>query len=609
MSLAGIIILSILGGIILISIIYSLGSKASDSYKKSQRLNQLKEKYYSHNYVEFLKELCDNDVPSLFSVEQIITSLSKANLSVHDTFNHLRRFGLVTVPGSGKYSYATRETVHKSIPPFIFSYTEYVVDKADKNEVLLLNEILTIVGKYANTNTSKEYAPIDSSLILTNSFVDSIEEKPSENELLRFVDQAKVILGQGIDSGTERERRLLRAQSENYRKEHITTMNRLDSYAQKRTDNLQKKKEELEDYKDEYKKKLKELEEREKKDDIVLKNAQEKVASYEKRVDELIEKIESGSNKQLLPYLANAIADIKTLQLERTAEALNWGEDQNRLKKAKSLLEIRKEVKEQLEDAQVSYYQLKYLLELFPSLQDVLDAEYKDIEFDLTDFDYNENDPVRYFMSAEEWQQLSETERNQLALDRYVASHSKNNWQIGRDYELYIGQKYLAEGYDVDFTGSYMGLEDMGRDLICKKEDKTLIVQCKYWSKDKTIHENHVNQLFGTMTTYCIENNISPNKVKGVFITNTKLSDTATKFAELLKIEVIQDKKMEDFPRIKCNIGVDEYGNKTHIYHLPMDLSYDVAKIVNPGEFFAKTVKEAENAGFRRSYKWHGDGE
>ena len=63
-------------------------------------------------------------------------------------------------------------------------------------------------------------------------------------------------------------------------------------------------------------------------------------------------------------------------------------------------------------------------------------------------------------------------ERNQLALDRYKASHKKSKWQIGRDYELYIGYRYSQSGYSVDYFGSYMGLEDLGRDLICKKGNK-----------------------------------------------------------------------------------------------------------------------------------------
>ena len=61
---------------------------------------------------------------------------------------------------------------------------------------------------------------------------------------------------------------------------------------------------------------------------------------------------------------------------------------------------------------------------------------------------------------------------------------------------------------------------------------------------------------------------------------------------------------MGDYPCIKCNIGHDSEGNRTKIYHLPFDQQYDNTKIEpNKGEFYAVTVKEAENAGFRRAFK------
>lgn len=60
-----------------------------------------------------------------------------------------------------------------------------------------------------------------------------------------------------------------------------------------------------------------------------------------------------------------------------------------------------------------------------------------------------------------------------------------------------------------------------------------------------------------------------------------------------------------EFPRIKCNISKDEYGNETKIYHLPTDQQYDNVKIEHTGECFAFTVDEAEKLGFRHAYKWH----
>ena len=170
---------------------------------------------------------------------------------------------------------------------------------------------------------------------------------------------------------------------------------------------------------------------------------------------------------------------------------------------------------------------------------------------------------------------------------------------------MYVGYKYSQKGFKVDYHGSYMGLEDLGRDLIVKKDDITLIVQCKYWASEKVIHEKHITQLYGTTVCYCFENSIDRDKVVGVLITNITLSDKAKEMADYLGILYKENYKKHNYPCIKCNIGHDEFGYKTKIYHLPFDQQYDSTKIDAPGEFFAMTVEEAEKAGFRRAFKWH----
>ena len=313
-------------------------------------------------------------------------------------------------------------------------------------------------------------------------------------------------------------------------------------------------------------------------------------------------KKELKSNKTAIPYLAGFIADLKTVDFDRLALSLSWGDNQERKKKIESLNVLKKESKERIEELKWSEYQLEYLLELYPTLSDVIDTEFSELNLsydDITDFD-----PVIKWLSKEEWRTLSDSERNQLALDRYVESRKKSKWQIGRDYELYCGYYYEREGYKVDYYGNYNGLEDLGRDLIISCFDETKIVQCKYWSQSKKIHEKHIMQLYGTVVEYNIEHNAN---AKGVLITNIELSDKAKQFAQVLNIEYIEKHEIQNFPRIKCNVAKDDFGNTTYIYHLPMDLNYDRTKIEKKGEFMALTVAEAEAAGFRRAYKWHGN--
>lgn len=314
----------------------------------------------------------------------------------------------------------------------------------------------------------------------------------------------------------------------------------------------------------------------------------------------------SESNLTAIPYMAGIMADYETYGLEDLAKSLDWGYDQRRLHKVKTIQEIRKDAKNMVEKNKEAQYQLAYLLNLFPNLEDIVETDYEQLPVVTVD-EFSENyDCARNYLKQEEYLELSRTERNQLALDRYLNSHSKSKWQIGRDYEMYIGYIYSTKGFDVDYFGSYMGLEDLGRDLIAKKGNKTLIVQCKYWSNKKEIHEKHITQLYGTKASYCIEHRCDENTVKGILITNIKLSPMAKKMARYLGIEYAEGIEKEEYPCIKCNIGRDEFGAETKIYHLPFDQQYDSTKIKNPGEFFAMTVAEAEAHGFRRAFKWYG---
>jgi hypothetical protein len=211
-------------------------------------------------------------------------------------------------------------------------------------------------------------------------------------------------------------------------------------------------------------------------------------------------------------------------------------------------------------------------------------------------------DAVTGFLTKEEYRRLSTTERNQLAFDRFWG-RPKSKWLIGRIYERYIGYLYEQDGYDVEYFGIFKGFEDLGRDLICKKDGQDLIIQCKNWSQFHTIYEKHVFQFFGTVFQYRDEN---PNRtVRGLFYTATELSGLARRFSCQLGIELFENFKLDrNYPCIKCNVS---WKDGTRIYHLPFDQQYDRTKIDRKrGEFYSATVKEAEEQGFRRAFKYRG---
>ena len=301
--------------------------------------------------------------------------------------------------------------------------------------------------------------------------------------------------------------------------------------------------------------------------------------------------------KKSFEHIGEFISDIKLYVYDIASNYLDT-KSHPAHKKAQEVRELKQKTKEYIKEYKLMRYEYDMLFSLFPELENYL--EYYSAEKSETIEEVKENyDYVQSYISKEEYNSLDENIRNQLALDRYIESRKKSKWAIGRDYEMFIGHEYEQKGYKVTYTGITDRLEDKGRDLIAQKDDEVLIIQCKNWSKHKEIHENHICQLFGTTVQYNIENN-SLFKATPVFITSATLSKTALKFAEYLGVQVIQNKKLEEFPRIKCNIN-----NKEKIYHLPFDQQYDRTIVGDQkGEFFAWTVQEAVDKGFRRAKKY-----
>ena len=156
--------------------------------------------------------------------------------------------------------------------------------------------------------------------------------------------------------------------------------------------------------------------------------------------------------------------------------------------------EIKQEKRALAERVKFLEFQLRSYEEYFPQLE-----EYRDLIIDervplSTSSDNLEEletaDPSQLYLSREEWERLSVSERNQLALDRYLERH-KSDWEIGRYYERYLGFLRETTGWVVTYHGALRGVEDLGRDLICVRNGMTEIVQAKCWSRTKVLHEKH----------------------------------------------------------------------------------------------------------------------
>ncbi len=333
----------------------------------------------------------------------------------------------------------------------------------------------------------------------------------------------------------------------------------------------------------------------------------------EESIKTLIKEQKNGN-----PYLAKIISDFFYIRDNKIAELL----ENKKPPALKAAEEVRKHAYEKRElrrMLRITYNRIKLYENLFPFISDL---EPDDIDFLLKQKTEKKNieendDPVREFVP--EYDRLSEEERNQRALERYLKNRNKSNWEIGKMYERYIGYLYEKNGYNVEYIGIEKGFDDLGRDLICKKGNKTLVVQCKHWASSKEIKEAHINQLYGTTVKYFVDkfkerseelkNTLFPDllikdeiNIKPVLVTSTKLSKTAQDFADALGIEVVSEKSLGDYPMIKCNFNSQTGEN---IYHLPFDLQYDKVMMQNEKRKYVKTVKEAMDLGCRRAFKWN----
>lgn len=323
------------------------------------------------------------------------------------------------------------------------------------------------------------------------------------------------------------------------------------------------------------------------------------------------------------PWLADAYTEYFSLQDLKREEHLK-----NKKHPAPSASEIVREIRNEkkllLRENKITSYKINYYEKLFPWLADLIATDENDeipVRIDVKNTDEDKEDRVKDFLTPEEYGKLPSVEKNQRALDRYLESRKKSKWDIGRDYEMYVGYLYEQKGYVIEYKGIIDGFDDLGRDIIAAKDSEVCIIQCKHWAQYRKIHEKHIFQLFGTTMEYWIKNFsnnerqksfeefanfnfLKENKLRPIFFTSANLSDKARKMAGALSVEIIENHPIGDFPRIKCNINYDEFGYKTKIYHLPMDQQYDRTIIEErKGEFHVFTVKEAEDAGFRRAFK------
>jgi hypothetical protein len=342
--------------------------------------------------------------------------------------------------------------------------------------------------------------------------------------------------------------------------------------------------------------------------DTIKANA--KIDKYQNFFHETLDQLMKES--VLLPSLIRWVDRLKKYEDEKLVKYLRTKKHPAR--KASEEVQLAKaKAREYKKEVEFARNRVELYEHLAPWLIDFTDYSLEDILFSLREEKENnvlhndERDPVSKYLTKLEWQKLTVSERNQLALDRYNDPHRKRSlWRVGIAYERFIGYEFEQQDYKVQYFGATHKKEDLGIDLICENEYTILIIQCKRLSRIRgmPVRENVVAQTYGTTQLYKMQKETT-KKVVPVIVTSYELSDEAKRFAEYLDVTVFSNYQLSEYPMIKCNVQ-RQTGEK--IYHLPMDQQYDNVIIGDTkDEFYAYTVAGAENKGFRRAWRWKGN--
>ncbi len=91
--------------------------------------------------------------------------------------------------------------------------------------------------------------------------------------------------------------------------------------------------------------------------------------------------------------------------------------------------------------------------------------------------------------------------------------HQKNKLK-GIEFELKTGKIYERKGYHVLYNGIENGKRDKGIDLICVNENEVLLIQCKNYTKEKSINHVKIKEFHSNAMIHIEKHGINKNQVK-----------------------------------------------------------------------------------------------
>ena len=182
-----------------------------------------------------------------------------------------------------------------------------------------------------------------------------------------------------------------------------------------------------------------------------------------------------------------------------------------------------------------------------------------------------------------------DTVRLQQNLEDYLRHRwpNKTPWQVGRDFERYVGFRYEERGYKVTYNGITEHEEDYGVDLFCVSEARVLAVQCKNW-KDPVMWRE-VAMIAGA--SLAAARSAGWLSAIPVLLTTGPLPTETIQYANRANV-VVRRVVPREYPVIKCK-------RSSNYFHLPWHSNYDRTKLISDqGDRRVFRVEEAVLDGF-----------
>jgi len=108
-----------------------------------------------------------------------------------------------------------------------------------------------------------------------------------------------------------------------------------------------------------------------------------------------------------------------------------------------------------------------------------------------------------------------------ILLKQSIKKTSYKKKQIkGAKYEKLVSQRYQKENYDVYEKGLKEGFKDAGIDLVARRNDEILLIQCKNWDINNKyrVREKEVREFYGACQFYIDEKGLNKHNTICIYI-------------------------------------------------------------------------------------------